>query len=94
MSKFTTVKGKSRGSVDLYALSTCIWCRKTRNLLEDLGVAFNYVYVDLLEEDDRDTVMQELEKWNPRRSYPTLVLNNKTCIVGFKEEEIREALQT
>ena len=92
MSKVEHVKGKNKGKIMLYALSTCVWCNKTKQLLTDLGVEFNYIYVDLLEGDDKDKTMNEVEKWNPRCSFPTLVINDK-CIVGFKEDEIREALK-
>ena len=76
----------------LYALSTCQWCHKTKVLLEELGVEFDYEYVDLLEGKDQDTAMDALERWNPKGSFPTLVINNKRAIVGFREQEIREAL--
>ena len=36
--------------------------------------------------------MDALERWNPKGSFPTLVINNKRAIVGFREQEIREAL--
>ena len=77
----------------LYALSTCGWCRKTKELLGNLGVKYSYVYVDLLEDDDQLNTMNELKHWNPKCSFPTLVINDKTCIVGFKEDEIVEALK-
>jgi len=32
----------------LYALSTCVWCKKTKELLASLGVDHSYVFVDLL----------------------------------------------
>jgi len=86
------VNGKNRGSIMLYALSTCQWCHKTKVLLEELGVEFDYEYVDLLEGKDQDTAMDALERWNPKGSFPTLVINNKRAIVGFREQEIREAL--
>ena len=85
------VDGENKGKIMLYALSTCGWCRKTKELLEELGVEYDYVYVDLLEDEDKDVAMDEVKKWNPRCSFPTIVINDK-CIVGFKEDEIREAL--
>ena len=85
------VEGKNKGKIMLYALSTCGWCRKTKELLNELGVEYEYIYVDLLEDEDEDTAMEEVKKWNPGRSFPTLVIDDK-CIVGFKEDEIREAL--
>jgi glutaredoxin len=92
MSKVEHVNGQDKGKIMLYALSTCVWCKKTKQLLNDLGVEFDYIFVDLLEGSDKDKTMEEVEKWNPRCSFPTLVINDK-CIVGFKEDEIREALK-
>ncbi|MDD5660242.1 MAG: glutaredoxin domain-containing protein [Actinomycetota bacterium] len=41
------VDGKQNKKVMLYALSTCIWCRKTKMLLDELGIAYDYMDVDL-----------------------------------------------
>jgi glutaredoxin len=88
----THVPGKKSKPVMLYALSTCGWCRKTRQLLDDLGVSYDYEYVDLLEGDEREKAVQSIMGWNPSTSFPTMVIDNKLCIVGFKEDEIKEAL--
>jgi glutaredoxin len=87
------VAGKRAGTVMLYALSTCGWCAKTKQLLRDLGVEFDYVYVDLLAGKEQDDTMNIVEKWNPSGSFPVLVINNQKSIVGFREPEIREALR-
>jgi glutaredoxin len=92
MIKIEHVKGKNKGKIMLYALSTCIWCHKTKQVLDNLGVEYSFVYVDQLDDTDKDKTMDEIKKYNPRCSFPTLVLNNKKGIVGFKEDEIREAL--
>lgn len=87
-----TIKGKDQGKVMLFALSTCGWCKKTKALLRDLGVMYSYIDVDLVEGSEKKEVMDEVMKWNPVCSFPTLVINNK-CIVGFKEDQIKEALK-
>jgi glutaredoxin len=87
------VEGKNKGEVVLFALSTCGWCKKTRMLLEELGIDFKYIYVDLLTGDERSEVINEVQKWNPQLSFPTVVINNKDVITGFREDEIREKLQ-
>jgi len=92
MVKIEHVAGENKGKVFLYALSTCVWCKKTKQLLEDLGVEYSYIFVDRLEGNDKDEQIKELEKWNPRCSFPTIVINDEKCITGFKEEEIREEL--
>nr|WP_319376279.1 glutaredoxin family protein [uncultured Methanoregula sp.] len=86
------VSGKSKGTVMLYALSTCGWCNKTKELLRQMGIEFSFVYVDLLEGAEQASTMDAVERWNPSGSFPTLVINDKRAIVGFREQEIREAL--
>jgi glutaredoxin-like protein NrdH len=90
--KFEHVVGKDKGKITLYALSTCIWCKKTKDLLLSLGVGFDYIYVDLLQGEDRSQAVSEVRHYNPSSSFPTLVIGEK-CIVGFREKEIKEALQ-
>ena len=88
----THVNGTDKGHVVLYALSTCQWCHKAKVLLESLGIAFDYEYVDLLEGKEQDETMAKIERWNPAGSFPTLVINDTRAIIGFRENEIREAL--
>jgi len=90
MAEFTRVEGKNVGSVVLYALSTCIWCKKARSLLDELKIEYSYIYIDLLESDENTRIKDDVRKWNPLCSFPTLIINNEKCIVGFKEDEIRE----
>lgn len=86
------VEGDKKGSVVLYALSTCAWCRKTKQLLDRIGVEYDYVYVDQLKGAEEDKIMDDVERWNPKCSFPTMIINNKECIVGFNEKKIRKAL--
>jgi glutaredoxin len=87
------VEGENKKhNVFLYALSTCVWCKKTRAFLEELGVCYDYEYVDLLVGDEQDKVIREIEAANPAGGFPTMVINKTRVIVGFKPEEIKEAL--
>ena len=92
MIEYTHVDGIDKGEVKLFALSTCVWCKRTKKLLSDLGVAYDYVFVDLLEGDKKEEVTEAVREHNPRCSYPTVVINNQECIVGFKKDLIEEAL--
>jgi glutaredoxin-like protein NrdH len=86
------VSGIDRGKVMMYGLSTCVWCKKTKQLLTDLGVDFDYMYVDRLDEEEEGRVVQEIRRFNPSVSFPTTIINGEKAIVGFKEKEIRQAL--
>jgi glutaredoxin len=92
---------KARGSVagshnekqvTFYGLSTCVWCKRTRKLLEDNDVAFDFTYVDLLRGKERKEAIEQVRKWNPAGSFPTLILDGEQSIVGFKPDQIKGAL--
>lgn len=86
------VSGIDRGKVIMYGLSTCVWCKKTKKLLKDLGVDFEYIYVDRLEGEEENNAVEIIKRFNPSISFPTTIINDEKAIVGFKEKEIRESL--
>ncbi len=90
--KVTHVEGKKKGEVMLYALSTCIWCKKTKSLLNELGVDYSFIDVDLLKGEEKEKVLEEVKKHNPQCTFPTVVIDNKKCIRGFEEAEIKAVL--
>jgi len=90
--KLEHVPGTKKGTVVLYALSTCGWCAKTKDLLKEIGVEHSYVYVDLLPENELEEALREVERFNPKGSFPTLVIDNRKVIIGYREQEIREVL--
>jgi glutaredoxin len=87
------IPGKKARHIMLYALSTCGWCQKTKKLLDDLGVGYDYEYVDQLQGGEREKAIKEISSWNPSCSFPTMVIDKKRCIVGYNENEIRGAIQ-
>ncbi len=90
--EWTHVEGKDKGKVRLYALSTCGWCAKTKQLLQDLGVDFQYVYVDLLEADEMAQAIEEVGQLTSQQAFPTLVIDDNKVIIGYRADQIREAL--
>ncbi|HEX9896940.1 MAG TPA: glutaredoxin family protein [Dehalococcoidales bacterium] len=87
------VSGKKTKRIVIYALSTCPWCRRTKNLLNELGVEYYFTDVDLASDKEKQTLLDTVRKWNPACSFPTIVIADKKCIIGFKEDEIREAIR-
>jgi glutaredoxin-like protein NrdH len=86
------VGGKGDKKITLYALSTCPWCRKTKALLDELGVAYDFEDVDLLSEEEDKKTTEEISKWTDDLSFPLLVIDDKKTIQGFQENEIRKEL--
>ncbi len=79
--------------VKLFALSTCGWCKKTKKLLEELDIEYLCIDFDLLSDDDKKTIKEELKEFNPAISFPTIIIDQgEEVIVGFKEDRIRDVL--
>ncbi|MEA1947356.1 MAG: glutaredoxin family protein [Thermodesulfobacteriota bacterium] len=81
----------SYNTVKIYSLSTCSHCKSTKKFLSDCTVLYDFVDVDLLEGQERKAILEDVRKFNPKCSFPTIIIGDKV-IVGFKENEIREAL--
>ncbi|MDY6825474.1 MAG: glutaredoxin family protein [Thermodesulfobacteriota bacterium] len=81
----------NRSDVYLYTLSTCSHCKSTKRLLNECDVAYDFVDVDKLDGEERTAILEDIKKINPRCTFPTIQIG-ETVIVGYKEDEIKEAL--
>ena len=81
----------SEKEINMYTLSTCSHCKATKKFMSDCNVKYEFIDVDLLEGEEQRAIIEDLKKYNPRCSFPTIIIGDKV-IVGFKENEIREAL--
>lgn len=86
------IEGKKKGKVMLYALSTCVWCKKTKRLLNQLGVDYSYVDVDLASTEDKEQINSVVLRWNPSGSYPTIVIDDRQSITGYDPDKIKGVL--
>ena len=78
-------------SIKIYALSTCSHCKSTKKFLDDCTVMYDVVDVDLLEGEERKAILEDVKKFNPKCSFPTIIIGDKV-VIGYREEEIKEAL--
>ena len=77
--------------VRIYTLSTCSHCKATKKLLDACHVKYDFTDVDMLDGAERRAILEDVKKLNPRCSFPTIIIGD-TVIIGYKEEEIKEAL--
>ncbi|MFO8112901.1 MAG: glutaredoxin family protein [Desulfosalsimonadaceae bacterium] len=77
--------------VMIYTLSTCGHCKKVKNFLKENNVEYDFVDVDLLSADERQTVLEDVKKLNPKCSFPTIKIGDEV-IVGHHEDKLKEAL--
>lgn len=87
------VQGNNKNhKVFVYALSTCVWCKMTKQFLQDNDIAFEYVDVDLVDDDDKARIRKDIQKKGGTLSYPTTIVDDKTVITGFRKDQLKEAL--
>lgn len=92
MIKFTHVDGDSTKKVILYALSTCGWCRKAKEYLNKLGVAYDFVEADLVDDKTSQEIEAEVIKWSKKEIYPTIVIDNKEGFIATDLDRVKKAL--
>lgn len=88
-----TTKGKNVGTILLYTLSTCIWCKKTKQFLDNEGISYSYINVDEIDPAEKEETLNQMRNWNKACSYPTIVINDSVCIIGFNEDSLRKELK-
>ena len=77
--------------VKVYTLSTCSHCKATKKMLDECGVPYEFTDVDLLSSNELNAILEDVKKYNPQCTFPTIIIGDKV-IIGFQEVAIREAL--
>ncbi len=83
----------NKHKVLMYTISTCAWCKKTRNFLKDHNIEYTYVDVDLADQEDRERIRRTILRRGGRLSYPTIIIDDKTLLTGFHKDKIKENLE-
>jgi len=91
--KKVKVPGKNNEhKVFVYALSTCAWCKLAKQFLKDSSVEFEYVDVDLCNEEDKEKIREDILGRGGSLSYPTIIVDDKVLITGFRKDKLKETL--
>ncbi len=90
---FSKVLGKRNDhKVVVYALSTCVWCKMTKQFLQDNDIAFEFINVDLTEPEEKEQIRQQIQSKGGSLNYPTTIVDDKKVITGFRKDQLKEAL--
>ncbi len=88
------VSGKnSKHKVMVYALSTCVLCKMTKQFLKDSDIEYEYVDVDLCTEEEKEKIRSDIQNKGGALSYPTTIIDDKKLIMGFRKDLLKEALE-
>lgn len=91
---FSKVPGKkNEHKVVVYALSTCVWCKMTKQYLQDSEVEYEYIDVDLCEEKEKEEIRKEIIDKGGSLSYPAIIVDDNILITGFRKDKLKESLK-
>ena len=77
--------------IKMFALSTCGHCRNTKKWLAEHDIDCDIVDVDLLQGEEKKKCIEEMRQYNPRLTFPTIVVSEDNIIIGFHPEKMEEA---
>ena len=90
---FSKVPGKRNDhKVVVYALSTCVWCKMTKQFLKDNEIGFEFIDVDMCEPEEKEQIRQQIQSKGGSLNYPTTIVDDKKVITGFRKDHLKEAL--
>ena len=79
--------------VMMYTLSTCPWCRKTKQLFADRGVPFEFLDVDKLGRTERKEARDRIVELTGSLQYPVVIING-TVVQGYNPDQYADLLET
>ena len=82
----------SKNKIMLYTLSTCGWCKKTKELLNENNIQYEYIDLDKCTKEDQKTAVDMLKERKLPVAFPIIIVNDEKVIQGFKKDRIVEAL--
>jgi glutaredoxin-like protein NrdH len=89
----TRVEGtKKEHKVFIYTLTTCGWCKRTKEMLKEAGVEYEYLDVDVLKADERQKAIEDLRRRNAPIGFPVIIVDDSKVITGYDPVKIKEAL--
>lgn len=71
--------------IKVYALSTCPWCRKTKQFFKDKGVEFEAFDYDLCQPDLQKAILEEMRKYDAGDSFPFVLIGDE-FVQGYDPE--------
>ena len=79
--------------VEFYGLSTCGWCRRTREWLDEHGVEYELNYVDKLTGEKLEKCKARIKEFFDRQAFPMLIIDNGSKVIqGYHTDDFEEEL--
>ncbi|OGR77094.1 MAG: hypothetical protein A2X32_07375 [Elusimicrobia bacterium GWC2_64_44] len=78
--------------VVIYALSTCLWCKKTKKYFDDLKIPYEAIDYDKQDDARQEKIMAEIKKDGCTGSFPFTRIGG-ACVQGYDPDEFGKQLE-
>jgi glutaredoxin len=76
--------------VSMYTLSTCPWCRKTKQFFTKHNIPFEFIDYDLADEETQERIMRELDA-EGANGFPFVRIDD-AVVEGYRPDRYTELL--
>ena len=77
--------------VKVYALSTCLWCKRTKQFFEERKIPFDAVDYDKANETEQERIMSEMRANGGGGSFPYICIG-ADVVQGYQPDEFERLL--
>ena len=65
----------------------------TKQFLNENSIQYEYVDVDLADEEDKQKIHETIQDRGGMLSYPTTIVDDKIVVTGFRKDKLKEVLE-
>ena len=89
-----TVAGKvKKHNVNLYTISTCIWCIRLKTKLNNNSIQYSYTDIDLLPFNEKEELKNKLRNTLPQLAFPMMFVDGHFITTEDIDDQIAELVQ-
>jgi glutaredoxin len=77
------------GKPTVYIITTCPRCKRVKEYLDQLGVIYDMVAVDLLPREERSAIVEKFRQHHPIVSFP-IIEAGELVLIGTNTDEVRQ----
>lgn len=85
---------KQKEEIFLFAISTCMWCKKGKKWLKKKGYSYSYLDIDKIPVKEKNQLKKDIESaFGIKPRFPFLIINKVKFDAGYNPDTWEEMIQ-
>lgn len=85
---------KQENEIFVFAISTCMWCKRGKQWLEERGYQYSYLDIDKIPVEEKNKLKEDLQEvFGVRPRFPFVVVDKTKCNAGYNPTQWEEMLK-